>query len=82
MSGFERWSKARRARIIAFDDIAEDRLIRAGGGIPPSRNVRDAPPPSSSALPTGREAPAFSSIAVGARAMFDSGFRRALAQFR
>jgi hypothetical protein len=30
MSGFERWSKARRARIIAFDDIAEDRLIRAG----------------------------------------------------
>jgi hypothetical protein len=52
MSGFERWSKARGARIIAFDDIAEDRLIRAGGAIPSSRNVRDAPPPSSSALPT------------------------------
>ena len=52
MSRFERWSKARSTRIIAFDDIAEDRLIRAGEGIPPSRNVGDAPPPSSSALPT------------------------------
>jgi hypothetical protein len=51
MSGFERWSKARRARISAAD-IAEDRLIRAGGGISPSGNVGDAPPPSSSALPT------------------------------
>ena len=51
MFGFERWSKARRARISA-DDIAEDRLIPAGGGIPPSRSVGDAPPPSSSALPT------------------------------
>jgi hypothetical protein len=51
MSGFERWSKARCARIIAFNDIAEDRLIRVGAGIPP-RNVRDAPPPSLSALPT------------------------------
>ena len=52
MSGLERWSKARRARIIGFDDVAEDRLIRAGADIPPSRNVGDAPPASSSALPT------------------------------
>ena len=47
MSGFERWSKARRAR-IAFDDIAKDWLIRAGADIPTSRKV-DAPPTSSSA---------------------------------
>ena len=50
MSGFERWSKARRAR-IAFDDIAKDWLSRAGADIPTSRKV-DAPPTSSSALPT------------------------------
>jgi len=57
MSGFERWSKARCARIIAFNDIAEDRLIRVGAGIPP-RNVRDAPPASLSALPTyGKKTP-------------------------
>ena len=58
MSGFERWSKARCARIIAFNDIAEDRLMRVGAGIPPSRNVRDAAPPSLSALPTyGKKTP-------------------------